>query len=208
MPKPMCDTPLLPSSTHVFFAHAAEEVCRCLEGPAKLDSRRDDAASDFERPGKLDREVRVEQGHFFNAVLRHQVNQLRDHPLGGERIEAAFVEHHVCAVVAGIGAADAGGVSNLSGSAEFLVRVKVGKVKGWNGKRVQGFHVAIEVVHAPAVVLPRDSRDHIQRTLRQQRFGYFHQGDFALSANDDVDERLAQGFIRQQSGMPTAKDDR
>src|SRR6201999_1738523 len=110
-----------------------------LKGPAKLDSGCDDAAGDLERAGKLDREIRIEQSHFFNAVLGHQVNQLRDNSFRGEGIESPLVKHHVRAVIAGVGAADAGSISNFARPTEFLVRVKIGKVKRWNGERIQRF---------------------------------------------------------------------
>ena len=85
------------------------------KGPAKLDSRCDDAASNFAaHAGKLNREVRIEQSDFFNAIPRHQVGQLTDHAFRREGIEAPLVKHHVGAVIAGIRTADAGGVANLS----------------------------------------------------------------------------------------------
>ena len=138
----------------IIFAHAAEKVGRGLKCPFEFHAGCEDAAGDFKRAGKLDREVGVEEGHFFGSVARDQVDHLRDDAVGRESIESTLVENLVGAVVACVRAADAGSVGKFANAAELFVGVEVREIEGRNGKRVERFYFAVDVMGTLSVVLP------------------------------------------------------
>ncbi len=114
----------------------------------------DDAAGDLKRAGQLDGEVGVEQGYFFGAIASDQVDHLRDDAVGRESVESPFVEDLVGAVVAGVRAAHAGSVGKLANAAELFVGVEVCQIEGRNGKRVERFYFAVNVMGMLTVIFP------------------------------------------------------
>src|ERR1700730_775582 len=115
----------LPQHPDFVIAHAAEKVCGSLESPAKAKLGIQEATCDVDGAAPIHRKVRVQHRDFFNVVPCDEIGDLPHYPICRERIESAFVEDHVRAVVAGIRTTDAGCVGQLSNAAGTLVRVEV-----------------------------------------------------------------------------------
>ena len=98
--------------------------------------------------------------------------------------------------------------ANFALSAELLVGIEVVRSNAGMGSASSGSTWRSGLCLRRPLLLPRNPGDPIQRTLFQQRLGHFHQCDFPLPAHHNIDKRLAQRFVGQQSRMPAAKNNR
>jgi hypothetical protein len=57
-------------------------------------------------------------------------------------------------------------------------------------------------------VFPRKSGNVVERFLMGEGVGEFDDCDFALAADDHIDEGFAESLVRQQGRVPSAEDDR
>ena len=143
----------------------------------------------------------------MDVVLGSEGGHLVDDALGGEGVEAAFVEDHVGAVVAGVGASDAAGVGELADAGDALVGVEVDHVVGGERQVVELLDLAVGVVGADDAGLPGDSGDAFEGAVVLDGVCELADGPFALAADDYIDVFFGEGFVGEQGGMPASEDD-
>ena len=89
-----------------------------------------------------------------DPVSLDQAGQFGDYVVRGVGIEAALVNHHICAVVAGIRTSNAGGIGELALAATQLIGIEVDKVVRGLREGIDRLHAALEVLDQAAILLP------------------------------------------------------
>src|SRR6185437_8122937 len=98
----------------VLIAEPAQKIGGCLKCPVKVYSAFDEATRQCCRAPRVDKEIGIDKGDLIERICLHKVNNLANDARHGLRIESTVVENHIGAVIARIGATDAGGVRKLS----------------------------------------------------------------------------------------------
>ena len=191
-----------PEKPDLLVRHAAEEIGRGLKGPAKTSAGREKSPRDLHGAARVNQEVRVQQSHFFNAVTRDQLRDFPHDALGVVSIEAAVIEYRVGAVVAGVRAADAGGVRQFPLSTGLFVQIEIGKIIRRGRQIADARYGAVRVVPYLPVLLEGTAR-HSSPPLQSAHD--LQKRDLALIADHDIHKRFLEGLLGEETRMPPAQ---